>query len=371
MECLITGGGIIGLSLARELADRGMSVTVVEQGEWGGQASSAAAGMLAPLKEFKEEGPLFELGIGSLALYPAWIERLKEETGLDPQMKLDGVLTVAQHEQEIEALLARYRWQQAVGCAVEWVEGQALHELEPLLSREMKAGIYSPGEGDVNNQLLLKALLADCVRRGVQLRQGTIVTGFLTAGTRVTGLQTTAGDLHADHTVVTAGAWASVIAAMLDVELPVYPVRGQVATVASAGIPLRHVIFGPTGYMVPKRDGRIVIGATEDEAGYRREVTLGGLSQVLNGVLPLVTVLRDAAFLQAWAGLRPATADGLPFLGPLPGWDGVSMAAGHFRNGILLAPITAKLMADWLCEGKMTPLVPFLPERVTGKTGAE
>lgn len=365
MDCIVVGGGIIGLGLAHELASRGVSVTLIEQREWGGEASAAAAGMLAPLKEFKERGPSFQLGVASLSLYPEWVSRLEEETGIDVQLKREGILTVASQEAEITALHEKYLWQKEAGCSVEWITEPALHEWEPLLCPEMKAGIFSAAEGDINNQLLLKALLAACRRRGVKLLQGTIVTGLLTKGNRVVGVNTTAGELHASHTVIASGAWAGIMAAWIGFDVKIRPVRGQIAAVSSGGIPLRHVIFGPAGYIVPKRDGRLVIGATEDEAGYCRDVTAEGLSRVLQGVLSIIPSLASTAFLQAWAGLRPASPDGLPLLGPVPHWEGVSLAAGHFRNGILLAPITAKLMANWLTENEEKPLLPFAPVRIS------
>lgn len=367
MDVILAGGGIIGLSLAHELASRGVTVTLIEQGAWGGEASQAAAGMLAPLKEFKEEGPLFRLGLASLSLYPQWAERLQTETGIDVQLKRDGVLTVASEESEITDLRAKYRWQKEAGCNLAWLEKDALQELEPLLSEKLMAGIYSPEEGDVNNRLLLKALLSASRGLGVKLMPATVITGLASRGERIIGVQTTQGEILADHTVITAGAWASVLAGWLGYPGVVYPVRGQIASVSAANHPLRHVVFGPGIYIVPKQDDRLIIGATEDEAGYCRDVTAGGLIRVLQGVQSLVPSLAEAAFLQAWAGLRPATFDGLPLLGPVPGWEGVSLAAGHFRNGILLAPITAKMMADWLVGGNAELLKPFFPARILGK----
>jgi len=364
MDVIVVGGGIIGLSLAYELATRGASVTLLEQGQWGGEASQAAAGMLAPYKEFKEAGPLFELGRKSLLLYPEWALQLENETGIDVQLKRGGILTVAASEGEITELHAKFVWQKNAGCNLEWLAADVLHEREPLLSPKMQAGIFSTDEGDVNNQLLLKALHAACLRRGVVMYEGNVVTGLVTTGDRVIGVKTTAGEFHASHTVLTAGAWAGIMAEWLGFVNQVRPIRGQIAAVSSAGVPLRHVVFGPDGYLVPKRDGRIILGATEDEAGYCRSVTAGGVNRVLHGVQMIIPAVADAVFLQAWAGLRPASPDGLPLLGPVPDWEGISMAAGHFRNGILLAPVTAKLMADWLVEGKGQPLIPFYPGRL-------
>jgi len=358
-DVVVAGGGIIGLSLAYELASRGRRVTVLEQGEWGGQASSAAAGMLAPLKEFPEPGPMLELGMNSLASYPGWAARLLEETGMDVQLAMRGILTVALTESEAAALQAKYRWQREAGYRVDWLQGEALREREPLLSPAICAGIWSMAEGEVNNGLLLQALQAACVRRGVSMRKGAVVTAIHVSGCRVRGVMTSEGLIEADQTIVTAGAWSAMLLNGLGIALPVRPVRGQVAAVSGSGIGLRHVIFGSGGYIVPKQDGRIVLGATEDEAGFAREVTLAGLTRVLEGIRPYVPALQQAPFLQAWAGLRPATTDGLPLLGPVPGWVGIGLATGHYRNGILLAPITAKRIADWLDTGDASPLQPF------------
>ncbi|WP_241236311.1 glycine oxidase ThiO [Brevibacillus marinus] len=363
-DCLVVGGGIIGLSLAYELAGRGLQVALVEQANLGGQASAAAAGILGPLQEFDQPGPLLDLGLASLALYPQWVEEVREVGGVDPQLMLEGILRVAMNEQEEAQLRERYAWQKAAGCRVEWLDAQQLRQLEPELAASARAALYSAEEGNVNNQMLLMALAAACRRRGVRLLPGTVAIGAITSGRRVLGIETTAGACHAAQTVITAGAWASVIARWLSVDLPIRPVRGQVAAVSSEEVSLRRVIFGYGGYLVPKKDGRIVLGATEDEAGFRQGVTLGGLAAVLNGALPYVPKLKQAPFLAAWSGLRPATADGLPLLGPLPGWDGIAVASGHFRNGILLSPITAKRMADYLCAGSVEPLRPFSPERV-------
>jgi glycine oxidase len=362
-DCLLVGGGIIGLSLACELSRRGVTVTVVEQGEWGGQASSAAAGMLAPLKEFQTAGPLLDLGMESLRLYPQWVAELQEITEGDVQLRLDGLLTVAMNDGEAEVLQGKYRWQKAAGYDVRWLTGREVQEVEPLVTPRAIAAIHSPGEGHINNRMLLSALVTACQKQGVKLVNGCVVTNLHRQAGRVIGVETTGGTLFADQTIITSGAWAGIMLNWLGISIPVCPVRGQIAAVASAGIPLRTTVFGTTGYITPKCDGRIVIGATEDEAGFQKDVTLGGLASVFNGVLPYVPVLQQAPFLEAWAGLRPATADGKPLMGPVDGWEGLSIAGGHFRNGILLSPVTAKRMADYIVEGRVEPLQPFSPGR--------
>lgn len=361
-NCLVIGGGIIGLSLAYELSQRGMAVTLVEQGEWGGQASSAAAGMLAPLKEFSVPGPMLSLGMESLHVYPDWVRGLEEATGRDVQLAREGLLTVALEGEE-EALAAKYKRQKEAGYDVHWLDGSEAREVEPLLTEQVTRAIYSPGEGHINNRLLLQALVTACHMQGVRLLSGCVVSKLAVSAGRVIGAETTAGPLRADRTVVCSGAWAGIMLDMLGVSMPVRPVRGQIAAVSSAGIPLRKVIFGSSGYVTPKKDGKIVIGATEDDCGFQQVVTLAGLANVLQGVMPYVPALENAPFLEAWAGLRPATPDGKPLLGSVPGWEGLFLAGGHFRNGILLSPITAIRMADLLEKGTDEPLRPFSPAR--------
>lgn len=362
-DCLVVGGGIIGLSVAYELSRRGLSVTLVEQGEWGGQASSAAAGMLAPLKEFTAPGPLLDLGMESLRLYPQWAQELEELTTGDVQLSLEGLMTVALNDLEREQLEKKFLWQKEAGHDVHWLNGTELQDVEPLLTNRAAAGIYSPKEGHINNRLLLRCLATACRIQGVTLMSGCVVSGIAVKAGRVIGVETTSGPIRAEQTVIASGAWAGIMMKMLDLAIPVRPVRGQIAAVSSVGIPLKTVIFGTSGYITPKKDGKIVIGATEDESGFQREVTLAGLAGILNGVMPYVPALHAAAFLEAWGGLRPATADGKPLLGPVPGWEGLSLAGGHFRNGILLSPITAKRMADFIENGQTKLLEPFLPSR--------
>jgi len=362
-DYLIIGGGIIGLSIGYELAKRGGTVTILEQREWGAEASAAAAGMLAPLKEFKEPSPILDLGMQSLAMYREWARELQEESEVDVHLAWNGILTVALGEREAHDLAAKYAWQKAAGYDVTWLEGAALQEVEPLLSSEARAAIFAEKEGQVNNELVIQALLRACQNRGVQLVQGVVVTGLITSGGVVQGAETTAGAFYADQTVLAAGAWAGMIAERLNVALPVFPVHGQIASVSAKGIPLSRIVFGTQGYMVPKKDGRIIVGATEDFIGFQKEVTAEGLTKVFQGTLPYVPALRSAAFIKAWSGLRPGTKDGLPILGALPEFRGLTFACGHFRNGILLAPITARLICDWLINGEKTALLPFGPER--------
>lgn len=362
-DIIVVGGGIIGLSIATELANSGIAVTLIEQGMFGGEASVAAAGMLAPLKEFTKPGPLLDMGIRSLQLYDNWVSELKEATGIDCQLSTAGILTVAMTEMEEDWLQERYQWQKTEGYDIRLLSTGEVHERESHLSKKIRQAIYSPHEADINNRLLLEALVIQAEKRNVHLLQNTAVIGLKQTGHKITGVVTNKGEMEANHVIVASGAWAADILRQVGVDVPVYPVRGQIASVGSDNSPLSHVVFGKNGYLVPKQDSRIIVGATEDLAGFERSTTVYGVSTVLKGAMSIVPAISQAPFLQAWAGLRPATVDGYPILGPVPDWTGLTIACGHYRNGILLAPLTAKWIAEYVRSGETEHMSAFLPER--------
>ncbi|MGG3873041.1 glycine oxidase ThiO [Brevibacillus laterosporus] len=362
-DIIVIGGGIIGLAIATELAPVGMTVTLIEKGVFGGEASVAAAGMLAPLKEFTKPGPLLDMGIRSLELYKNWVLELKEATGIDCQLSTAGILTVAMTDMEEEWLQERYQWQKSEGYDIRLLSGKEVQKQEPHLSKMVRQAIYSSHEADINNRLLVEALVIQAKNRHVRLLQNTAVIRLKHTGRKMTGVVTEKGELEANHVIVAAGAWTADILRQVGVNVPVYPVRGQIAAVDSNHLPLSHVVFGKNGYLVPKQDRRIIVGATEDLAGFDRSSTVYGVSKVLTGAMSIVPAISEAPFLQAWAGLRPATADGHPILGPVPNWSGLTLACGHYRNGILLAPITAKLIAEYVSSDETEHMNPFLPNR--------
>jgi glycine oxidase len=362
----VVGGGIIGLSLAWRLAAEGASVVVLERGQVGGQATGAAAGMLAPLAEASASSPFVDLGLASLDLYPKVVAALREETGLDAELHGPGMLRVALSDAEAATLETAWTWQQTVGLPLEWLDGGAAHRVEPALSPSVCAAVLSPTERHVEPRRLARAFALAAGRRGVEIREGTAVTGFETRGTRLTAVITDSTRVSCGTAVLAGGAWVAESAARLGVPLPVLPVRGQILALTCMPPPTRHTIYARAGYLVPKADGRVVVGATEDDAGFDARPTAGGLAALLGMAPTLVPALASAPFESAWAGLRPATVDRLPLLGPLPGWENVTVAAGHFRNGILLAPISADRLASQILHGELDPLLePFRPDRAS------
>jgi len=363
-DVIIVGGGVIGCSIAYYLAREGVKVTVLDKGEIGGEASRAAAGMLAPLAEVEEDGPFQDLGLASLRLFPHLAEALEQECGVDIEYLRSGILRVALTEGQAEHLKGFAQRRPSPGLEIHWLEPDELRALEPGLSPGIRGALYSPEEHQVNADRLVQALSRAAAARGAVVRRDTRATGLVRRGMRVTGVRIPDGTLSAGHTVLAAGAWTAKVAQGIGVDLPVFPVRGQMIALPASRSALRHIVWGEEGYLVPKANGLIFAGATVERVGFRKNVTVRGLSGLKRMAGSLVPRLAGLDAVDAWAGFRPGSADGLPILGPVPGWEGLSVACGHFRNGILLAPITGQLIARSILDGSSNEaLAPFSPAR--------
>ncbi len=363
-DVVIIGGGIIGLSVAWHLAVEGVSVILLERGQIGGQATGAAAGMLAPLAEAHGPGRFVDLGVASLHAYPKFVNTIRAETGMDPELVGPGMLRVALKEDEAEILCADFAWQRAGGHQVARLSGEEARRLEPALSADVLGAILSPDERHVEPKRLVRAVALAAARRGVRIVEGAQVIGLERMGSRVHGVNTVSETIDCATVVIAGGAWTGEIGRWLGASLPVSPVRGQILSLLGICPPFRHTIYGHAGYLVPKADGRIVVGATEDLAGFDARPTARGMARLLAMAPSLVPELGDLPFETAWAGLRPASPDGLPILGLVPQWENAYVASGHFRNGILLAPITGQLLARSIVgsDPELIPLA-FRPDR--------
>jgi glycine oxidase len=351
-DVVVVGGGIIGLSIAWRLAQRGESVTLIDKGRVGREASYAAAGMLAPFAEAATRGPFSDLGVDSLSRYAAFVEELKSETSIDAELVRTGLLRVARKDEEAD-LRATYAAIREMGSAgAEWIEASALHKIEPALADSVTAAIYSPTEWQVDPRRLLSALAVAAANRGVRVVEHAPVTGFTTTASVVTGVATCAGRIEAHRVVLAGGSWNAVLGSWLGAAFPVRPVRGQLAALGPCfDKPLRHTIYSYHGYLVPRTGGRVLVGSTEDDAGFDSRPTAGGIAEILAQGVALAPELATAPVEDLWAGLRPfCSVDRMPILGRIPGWDNAFVAGGHFRNGILLAPATAYKM-DALVSG--------------------
>jgi glycine oxidase len=363
-DVIIIGAGIIGLSVAWRLAKAGVSALVLEQGQVGTQASGAAAGMLAPLSEADKPGPFVELGIASLRMYPDFVAALKEESGLQTECVSPGLLRVAVCEEEAKTLQTANQWQQATGLKVVLLSAEEVRKIEPGLSMHILAATLSPDEKQYESPRLVRALALACARRGVQIMENAQVTGFQTSEDCVKQVRTLTNAWEGDSVVIAGGAWSKAIGDWLGLKLPVTPIRGQILSLRALPPPIRYTVYSHMGYLVPRPDGRIVVGATAEEAGFDVRPTASGIAHLLTMAPLLVPSLKEAVFDSVWAGLRPKTPDNLPILGPLPGWRNVHAACGHYRNGILLAPITGELVAHGILTHQAHPMLePFRADR--------
>jgi glycine oxidase len=361
-DCLVIGGGAVGLACALSLRARGRSVAVVERGPLGGAASSAAGGILAPQCEAHGPGPMLELCLRSRSLWPAFAARLEAESGVDVAYLADGTVGLAVDETEAAALARRIEWQRAAGLAVEPLAVAGLRALEPALGEAVLAARF-PGDHQVDNLRVVRAL-AEAVRRAGVAVLAAEALALAERGGRIVGVELTTGVEPADEVVLAGGSWSALVGGGLP-RHTVEPVRGQMLELAFAP-PIRHVVFGDGGYLVPRRDGRLLCGSTEERVGFELAVTDEGQARLRRRLARLCPGLAGVATARSWSGLRPGTPDGLPLLGPAA-IPGLHVATGHYRNGILLLPITAAIVAASVSGGPMPlPLEPFSPTRFSG-----
>ena len=367
-DVAIIGGGIMGSAVALRLCQRGIGVTVIERGIPGAEASSAAAGILGPQMEAEGPGPLLELGLKSRALYPALAAELRELTGIDVGYDRSGVLMVAFDEAGEAALSARRAWQLGRGLRVESLSGEAARAREPALSPAVRAALAFNDDAQVVARELARAFSQAAAGAGVQFLTGRYVRRVLVAKDAVTGVELDGDTLPAKVVVVAAGSWSGLVEGAGVPPAVVRPARGQLVSIETRPPLFRHVVSAPGGYLVPRRDGTVLAGSTVEMAGFRKEVTVGGLAAILTLARTVIPALADAPVTGSWSNFRPFTEDHLPVLGAT-GVRGLVLATGHFRNGILLAPITAQAIAELIATGQAPiDLAPFAIERFAMRT---
>ncbi len=367
-DVIVAGAGLIGLATAFELTQRGAIVRVYDRGAPARAASWAGAGLLAPFTEVLHEPAMLELCVASLSEYPRFVERVREAGGVDAKLRSGGVLHVASDEGELAELRERDRVLKSRGVVSELLARSALLAAEPWLGPHVTGALLVRDEGSVNNRRLGRALASACEASGVRI----IKTASLRVecdARRVLGVATDLGFVAAGRVINACGAWAAQLEGPPpSCRPPVTPVKGQMLAL---GVP-KDFVHRPTWashcYLVPRDDGRLLVGATVEAAGFDERPTAQGTHDLLHAALMAAPALASFSVTESWAGLRPGTPDGLPFLGATP-LDGFFLATGHFRNGILLAPITARLIAEAI-EGtpaQARALRPFSIERVNAE----
>jgi glycine oxidase len=354
-DVILIGGGVMGCASALALADEGLRVIVLERSVPGAEASSAAAGILGAQTEAHEAGPFFDLAQQSRASYPAWVERLREATGIDVGYRPCGVMRVTFEGAGRKALLDEVDWQIQAGLEVEQLDAAGIAHLEPSVSAMASFGIHFARDGRVDPPLLLKALHIAASSAGAKFQSGTYVRSVDVVGGVVEGVLLEDGTrVSSPHVVLAAGSWSTLVEGVPLDPAAVRPARGQIVELETREPLLRRVVVGPSCYLVPRDDGRVLVGSTLEFVGYRREVTALAVRNLLSAAIEIAPSLADASLTRSWSNFRPYTSRGTPLIGPTE-IPGLVLATGHHRNGILLAPITAQIVCA-VVTGRKPPV---------------
>jgi glycine oxidase len=369
-DVVIVGGGVIGCAIAYHLRKAHRSVLVLEQGTIGGQASGAAAGLLAPLGPLPGPGPFADLLLAGFSLFPTLVPELEDASGVRLGYEQTGALRVARQPKSAARLRERWAVWQSFGLQLSWLTGEEARQREPLLAPDVCAAVYAPEESQIQAPQVVQAFSAAATNLGATLRSHTPVIGVLRSGERITGVQTEQEVIACDHLVLATGAWSAVWGEWLEIALPVLPLRGQIAAIQQPIPHLHHIIFGDAIYATP-RQAAVIVGATKEEAGFDVQLTFEGVRWLRMTAARLLPILAQSSLETAWAGLRPKTPDNHPILGPLPGWENVSLAIGHNSVGIILSEITGQTIARSVTTGQAPDLIrPFSLERFMKRSAA-
>lgn len=373
LSVVVVGAGVIGCAVAIELRRRGHQATVIDRGRVetgaalgrGPEGSSAAAGIVgAQLEGMHGDGPLTRLCLQSRALYPAWVARLEAQSGRDVELRPAGVLEIAYAAPALEAIAAQVAWQTEAGLPVEHLDAAEVRALEPSLTTEIVGAVRFPDDPRLDPPALLSALRVAAERSGVVFRAEAEVARVLIRSGRAAGVELAGGaTIEGDAVVISAGSWSALIGETTLARDVIAPARGQMIELRLAEQVLRSVVEGPDCYLSPRDDGRVLVGSTVELVGFRAGPTAAAARDLLAAAIRLLPALGGATLSRAWAGFRPRSADERPLIGAVP-VEGLVIATGHFRNGVLLAPITAEIVAALLTgEAPGVDLAPFDPRR--------
>lgn len=363
-DVVIIGGGVIGNAIAYFLRKANIDVIVLEQGEIGGQASSAAAGLLAPLGPISGSGPYADLLLSSFRQFSSLVPELEVESGRQVGYVQSGALRVVRNARRVDHLKQRMETWRSSGLQVEWLDGDEARRYEPALTSDVCAAVYAPEESQINAVQLVQAFAQAAQRLGAHVHSHADVSEFLYENATVIGVRTSCGTIFTcKHVVLAAGAWSAQLCSQLNVHLPVRPIHGQMISMQQPVTPLHHIIFGDATYIFP-RENQVLVGATKEDIGFEISVTEKGISRLHTTALRLVPALVASPIERSWAGLRPGTPDRYPIFGPLPGWPNVILATGHNSIGILLSPLSGRCIAQYIMAGQLPSIMqPFTLER--------
>jgi len=365
-DILIIGGGVIGCSIARELALRGKNTTIIERGEPCREASWAAAGALVVRALGPEVDPLVEFKKASLALFEEHTKDLFDDTGIDSGYRKSGGLDLFPTDDEIQEIDAFVALQEQHSIQADRLTERDLRKLEPNLTADIKHGVLFPTFVQVRTPWYTRALLTSAIKHGAKIETHTEVRDFIREGDRIVGVQTDREEFFADTTILAGGPWTPALARLTGCDLPGVPVKGQMILLFDRTHPVNHIINHGKTYLTPRDEGRIVVGSTEEWVGFQRQNTVEGISHLLDRAKRFYPCLEQASVERIWHGFRPLTVDGLPYIGRISGLDGLFVSTGHYRSGIMLAPITGKVVSDLLYrETPSFDITPFSPDRLS------
>jgi len=362
---IIVGGGIIGCLTAWRLAQRGAEPVIIERGDMGRESSWAGAGILCPIQPWLYPDAFTHLVNASLALYPALQEELLARTGISPQWLQSGLMVPFFADDAVNHRQAALDWSKRFDWQVEQLDTRQARQYEPVLAEDVQGALLWPQVGQVRNPRLLKALHVLLRNEGIELREQTEVECITEKNGRVCGVRLADGHaLEADAVLLAAGSWSGELGKRFGVSLPVKPVKGQIVLLKSDPGCMQHIVKHDRAYFVPRKDGRILVGASMEFVGFKNGNTVVEMHGLLGSVLRLTPQLAHEQIEYQWMGFRPGTPDGLPFLGPVEEKPGLWVASGHYRNGVALAPITAGIMSGWMLgEKPKLDMDCFLPNR--------
>ncbi|MFX3623618.1 MAG: glycine oxidase ThiO [Ectobacillus sp.] len=359
-DVVIIGGGVIGSAAAHFLSERGYKVAIIEKGTIAAEASKAAAGLLGVQAEWDEYDPLFELARQSRMMFPDLARQLREKTGIDIGYEEKGIYRIAQGEEETKKLLVIMKWQQETGEESYFLSREQLQEREPYVSSAVTGAVFYPKDGHVIAPELARAFAHSAAISGTDIYEQTEVLDIQVENSRVTGVATSEGNVACEKIIIASGAWSTKFLQYFSHKWGTYPVQGVILSVKSLKPLLQTPVFQSGFYIVPKRGGRYLIGATVQQHTYDKTVSMESVMQLMEKALAILPELKYAKWETAWAGLRPQSNHCMPYMGAHPSIAGLYACTGHYRNGILLSPVSGNYMADLIEEKQNSNLVDSL-----------